>query len=260
MSKNNLKSSQKQSVVVKIEDTTYKRRRPKRKIGVKKIPIINTGPFVTGISASPSMTPGSASTQSNISPFFQPRAVIASGPPIIQRPIDEPHAYNSLFQGPGRLIQDRLLNPRPEYLRQFSSDIQEVPSPYKNRSPSIYSINSEDSEWSRNMPEEFRSVASQNLSSGLSLEKIDIPQQGMGSNISPVKMEDYLSGGNAMASAQDIQNAMKGMSQPDYPSYDFSMPPGFSDDQIQTALTYNSLIPSTPVKEDAESKKELQFL
>jgi hypothetical protein len=229
MSKNNLKSSQKQSVVVKIGDTTYKRRKPKRKVVVKKIPIINTGPFVTGILSTPLMTPGSAATQSNISPFFQPRYVIAAGPPIINKPMNEPQAYDSLFPGTGRLLLDR----RPDYLRQFSSDIQEVPSPYRNRSPSIYSINSEDSEWSRNMPEEFRSVASQNIFSGLSLETIPIPQQGMGSNISPIKMEDY-----ARESARNLENAMK--------------TGGFPDDTIQAALSYKSLI---PVKQDDEESK-----
>lgn len=258
MSKNNLKSSQKQSVVVKIGDTTYKRRRPKRKVGIKKIsPIINTGPFVTGILATPSSFPssGSASTFQNISPF-QPRNIIAADPRSPIQPIYQPEAYNSLFPGPGQLV----LNARPSYLKQFDSDIQEVPSPYKNRSPSIYSITSdESSQW---LPEDFRNIASQNISSGLSLETISIPQQGMGSNVSPVKMEDYgkasyqalskpapmdqaLSGPAPMD--QDIQNAMKGMSQSDY-AYGGG---GFSDDQIQAALTYNSL---TPVKSEAESK------
>jgi len=170
MSKNNLKSSQKQSVVVKIGDTTYKRRRPKKKVSIKKIPIINTGPFVTGILSTPSMTPGSASVQPNISPFFQPRAVIAAGPPIIQRPINEPEAYDSLFSGPGRLLNRR---PREFDLESDISDITDASS-----YGTVSSYNS-------GLPKEFRSVASQNSISSRGLEQIEIPVQGMGSNINP---------------------------------------------------------------------------
>lgn len=170
MSKNNLKSSQKQSVVVKIGDTTYKRRRPKRKIGIKKIvPIINTGPFVTGILATPSTYPGSgsASTFQNISPF-QPRNIIAADPRIPIQPIDQPEAYDRLFPGPGRLLNRR---PREFDLESNISDVTDASS---------YSI----------FPEDFRSVASQVSESRRGLEMIEIPQRGMGSSINPPSIEE----------------------------------------------------------------------
>lgn len=170
MSKNNLKSSQKQSVVVKIGDTTYKRRRPKRKVGIKKIPIINTGPFVTGILATPSSFPGSgsASTFQNISPF-QPRNIIAADPRSPIQPIYQPEAYDSLFPGPGL-----LLNRRP---REFDleSDISDVTGA---------------SSYNSGFPEDFRSVASQVSESSRGLEMIEIPQRGMGSSINPPSIEE----------------------------------------------------------------------
>jgi hypothetical protein len=250
------KQKQSQSVNIKIGVPEKPKRTP-RKSSKKIVSIINTGPVLS-----------SPSGISYTNPIYNARPTfglvdrtiddyrsrvnrtiaIPADPRQPIRPIDQDWAYDSGFQQGGSGV-GTILGLKPKYLQQFSSDIQEVPSPYKNRSPSIYSISSdESSQWA---PEDFRNVASQNISAGLSLETIAIPQQGMSIDSlpsRPVKLEDYRG-----ASSQDLQNAMKEMSPSDF-AYGGGGG-GFSDDQIQAALTYNSL---TPVKSEPESKFEFK--
>jgi hypothetical protein len=244
------KQKQSQSVNIKIGVPEQKPKRAPRK-PKKSISIINTGPIISTPSFTNNPNPISYSrhlphhgmvglTKDDYISYVNRGLYIPADQRLPNQPLYEPWAYDSGFQqggsGPGFMFSKR-----PQYTQDFS-DIEEVPSPYKNRSPSIYSINSdESSQW---VPESFRSISSQNISSGLGLEQIRIPQQGMGISSSPVKLEDY-----GKASYQDLQNTVKSMSQADY-SYGGGGG-GFSDDQIQAALTYNSL---TPVKSEAESK------
>jgi hypothetical protein len=219
------KQKQSQSVSIRIE--TPKPKRAPRKSSKKMVSIINTGPVLSTVlssTAGPAFINnphaishsgrhnGLVSIAKDDYPSFVRNTIsIPADPRHPIQPIYQPWAYDSGFQQGGSGA-GRILGQRPREW-DIESDISDIT--YQGSMP-------------------FVDNSIRNSISGLSLETIPIPQQGMGSSIASNPSIESLSS----QSFYSLQNAMNGLSQANYGEYQEAPPPEpiLSPDEIRQQL------------------------